>query len=127
MPALRLSVNSKKQTVAFDFDGVIHSYKSGWQGIDNIPDPPVDGVRETIDELREIGYSVVIYSTRCSTDSGRVAVHNYLENNDIIVDGLYADKPPAICYVDDRAICFDGNVSGLVDKIQDFKSWTEEY
>ncbi len=29
-----------KQTVVFDFDGVIHSYTSGWKGATVIPDPP---------------------------------------------------------------------------------------
>lgn len=28
-------------TVSFDFDGVIHSYRSGWKGAAVIPDPPV--------------------------------------------------------------------------------------
>ena len=31
-----------KQTVVFDFDGVIHSYISGWEGADVILDPPQD-------------------------------------------------------------------------------------
>ena len=35
-----------KKTVVFDFDGVIHSYKSGWQGSATIiPDPPVPGIK----------------------------------------------------------------------------------
>lgn len=36
----------RKPTVVFDFDGVIHSYTSGWKGATEIPDPPVPGVRE---------------------------------------------------------------------------------
>ena len=37
-----------KKTVVFDFDGVIHSYTSGWKGETNIPDPPVDGIQEAL-------------------------------------------------------------------------------
>lgn len=43
------------KTVIFDFDGVIHSYASGWQGVTEIHDPPVDGIKEAIDELRSDG------------------------------------------------------------------------
>ena len=37
-----------KYTVVLDFDGVIHSYSSGWRGKTCIPDPPVPGIREEI-------------------------------------------------------------------------------
>lgn len=58
-----------KQTVVFDFDGVIHSYISGWQGITTIPDPPVPGIAEAIQNIRK-HYVVAVVSTRCSTPEG---------------------------------------------------------
>ena len=35
-----------KPILCLDFDGVVHSYKSGWQGVDAIPDPPTEGFFE---------------------------------------------------------------------------------
>ncbi len=114
------------KTVVFDFDGVIHSYKSGWQGMDNIPDEPVEGIKEVIDELMEKGYEVAIFSTRRATLEGMKAVSKWLKKHGIKVSRVCDYKPPAITYVDDRAITFDGNCEGLVEKIETFKSWTEK-
>ena len=114
-----------KPTVVFDFDGVIHSYKSGWQGQETIPDPVVPGIVEVIDELRAAGYRVVVVSTRCADPAGKAAVEDYLTENCIAVDGVMAEKPPALCYVDDRAIRFTGRTETLVQQIMDFHSWVE--
>lgn len=114
-----------RRTIVFDFDGVIHSYTSGWQGIDVINDPPVEGIKECIDDLRIDGYDVVIVSTRCHTDAGKEAIERYLRKHQISHDGVVEHKPPAIAYVDDRAICFDGDAFALKDKIENFKSYLD--
>ena len=112
-------------TVVFDFDGVIHSYKSGWQGATEIPDLPVPGIGPAIADIRRNGYKVVVVSTRCATPEGIAAVKDYLVYYGITVDAVQMEKPPALCYVDDRAIQFNGNTNDLLDKIRGFKPWTE--
>ena len=116
---------SYKPNIVFDFDGVIHSYKSGWKGAENIPDPVVPGIADAIRELREIGYRVVVVSTRCSTPKGMGAVRYYLKKNEIIVDDVLMEKPPALCYIDDRAIRFDGHPEKLVEQVVNFRTWLE--
>ena len=114
-----------KQTVVFDFDGVIHSYISGWKGITTIPDPPVPGIAEAIQDIRK-HYVVAVVSTRCSTPEGIEAVNNWLEKYGIEVDAVLKEKPPAIVYIDDRAICFDGCAENLLSKIQTFEVWNKK-
>lgn len=114
-----------KKTVCFDFDGVIHFYKSGWDkinGATSILDGPVPGIKEVIDDLRQ-DYRVVIVSTRCFQKGGIDAIKEWLSKNNIEVDEVAAEKPPAVVYVDDRAICFDGNTDGLAQQIRSFKNW----
>lgn len=115
-----------KPTIVFDFDGVIHSYVSGWKGVTEIPDPPVPGIREVIDKLHEIGYYIVIVSTRSAKSEGRIAMSEWLKEHDIYYDDIEAIKPPALVYIDDRAICFRGDTHALVAQIINFKPWTED-
>lgn len=114
-----------KKTVVFDFDGVIHSYKSGWQGADKVFDPPVPGIREAIAEIRAAGYEVVVVSTRCATPEGYGAIRAWLMDYGIEVDDVKTEKPPAIAYIDDRAICFDGHPENLLGRIKSFKPWNK--
>lgn len=115
-----------KKTVVFDFDGVIHSYVSGWCGEDQIPDEPVKGIGEVLKHVQE-KYEVVIVSTRCRSESGKNAIQNWLKKYglDIYVDRICKEKPPAIVYIDDRAICFDGNTDFLLQRIENFQPWNK--
>ncbi|MBP2656113.1 MAG: hypothetical protein H6Q73_3682 [Firmicutes bacterium] len=117
--------NMSKQTVIFDFDGVIHSYSSRWKGATIIPDRPVPGIKEAIAEIRQ-HYRVVVVSSRCYYDGGIEAIRKWLTEEDIIVDDVTGEKPPAVVIIDDRAITFDGNPKGLLDKIKVFKPWNKQ-
>jgi hypothetical protein len=112
-----------ERTLIFDFDGVIHSYSSGWQGVKNIPDPPVPGIKEALAEIRASGFKVVVLSTRCHQEGGIQAIRAWLDKYGIVVDDVVRDKVPAMLTVDDNAICFDGDAGRLLDKIRDFKPW----
>ena len=114
------------RTVVFDFDGVIHSYTSGFIGIDNIPDPPVEGIKDTIAQLRKEGYKVVVVTTRATQPAGKFAVIRWLHKHRIAVDDVTGQKPPAMVYVDDRAICFNGNTEGLVEQVKNFEPWNRK-
>ena len=41
------------------------------------------------------------------------------------IDSVSPTKPPAIVYIDDRAIRFDGNADGLLEQIKSFRPWWE--
>lgn len=111
------------KTLIFDFDGVIHSYASGWQGAEVANDPPVPGIRQAIKEIREAGYRVVVVSSRCHQEGGMECIRKYLKVYAIEVDDVCRDKVPALLTIDDRAIYFDGDTKGLLEKVQGFRTW----
>lgn len=117
-------------TICLDFDGVLHSYKSGWTGLDNIADDPVPGAKETCEKLIELGYNLVILSTRFNEDhnksdftsnssTGKRAAKDWLKKHGFPEMKLVTTKPPASLYVDDRAFRFNGDFRDLMDFIHE--------
>jgi len=76
----------RKPTVAVDFDSVIHSYSSGWQGAKVIPDPPVPGAIDWLLQLTERA-DVVILSSRARTWGGRRAMRRWLREH--VAESVY--------------------------------------
>lgn len=113
-------INTVRRTICLDFDGVIHSYRSGWCGAEHIPDPPVHGTARAIDRLRK-DYRVVIHSSRCATLEGRNAIKAWLAKYEIVVDEVCTHKPPALAYIDDRAIRFRGNWGEMMSELNEFR------
>lgn len=63
--------------LVLDFDGVLHSYASGWQGAKVIPDPPVDGAIAALLEYLQ-HFDVAILSSRSHQWGGRGAMKRWL-------------------------------------------------
>jgi hypothetical protein len=119
------------QTVALDFDGVIHAYSKGW-GDGSIYDEPVSGALEGIRRLQE-HYAVYVHTSRDA-----LAVANWLARCGVtccVVDEVW-EKPqfwnrqdavlvtnrklPAVVYVDDRALKFENwpdTLTTLIDRV----------
>lgn len=100
----------RRYTICVDFDGVLHSYTSPWVAPDVIPDPPVPGAVEWLNEI-QADYTVVVFTTRGETPEGRAAVLEYLALHGADVDEVTVTagpKPPALLYIDDRAWRFHG-------------------
>ena len=135
-----------KPTLCLDFDGVIHSYTSGWKGADVIPDPPVKGsIWFIVDAMDH--FTVAIYSSRSGQPGGIEAMQSWLfewarelasENPNMwpsvgwrerLVTEIQwpTQKPAAFLTIDDRAITFDGDWSKYDPKyLLDFKPWNKQ-
>lgn len=122
-----LDSTHKKPILCLDFDGVIHSYTSGWKGADVIPDPPVDGVKEAITSYLQ-HFNVAVFSSRSGQPGGIKAMKAYMNG---IRPGLAdilrwpTDKPPAMITIDDRAVTFTGEWPD-VKALKAFKPWNKD-
>ena len=99
-----ISYKIKNNTIAIDFDGVIHKYSKGWRGLYNVYDPPNDGAIESIKKLKERGYRLVIFSSRPVEP-----INKWLEKYELesYFDEVTNTKTPARVYIDDKAYHFE--------------------
>lgn len=132
----------KGRVVSVDFDGVIHSYKSGWRGATTIPDDPVEGA---LDWLRSLvvsphKFTVAISSAR-SAQTGGIEAMRYWLKAAVIKKWFGATdeelawvqkiewprvKPAGMLHVDDRCWLFRGTNFPSSDDIINYKSWVKK-
>lgn len=110
-----------KKTVAIDFDGVIHSYTTPFNGDHSyIPDPPVPGSKEAMWRYVE-KYNVVVFSVRAAFAAE--AIRQWMKVWEFPEVEITAIKPSAHVYVDDRGWRFDGNWDFDMDALVDAPTW----
>lgn len=134
--------------LALDFDGVCHSYTSGWINAWTAPDPPVPGLFEFLGQALKT-FRVAIYSSRSEFPHGRdcmrewftvYAIEHFMyvadpddENSSphalakAIVDQLEypVSKPAAFVTLDDRAITFTGHWPDVA-QLKSFRTWNHQ-
>src|SRR5262245_57507778 len=128
--------------LCLDFDGVLHSYSSGWKGAAVIPDPPVPGAIAFLYDAI-FHFEVHIYSSRSHQEGGIEAMMDWIAKWETIYIGQQsaedkpqvrtslllnlkfpAEKPPAFLTIDDRALTFMG-VWPTIDMLKAFKPWNK--
>ena len=124
-----------KPILCLDFDGVLHSYESGWHGVDEIRDPMTPGTATfLVDAVEE--FDVQVFSSRSDQEGGMAAMKDWLQER--LCEVLRADvawkvftaiswpttKPPAMVTIDDRAITFTGEWPS-VESLLKFKPWNK--
>lgn len=86
--------------IAVDFDGVL---SSGRPDGTKFP-PPIPGARDAISRLREGGHEILVHSA-----NDPAYIFRWMEHHDIRHDGIARQKPAADCYIDDKALRFEGD------------------
>jgi len=133
-----------KPILCLDFDGVIHSYSSGWKGADVIPDPPVAGTFDFLEQAID-HFDVQIFSSRSHQPGGTQAMKDWLwkhlaDHFDCAFAGdpkdfdralrirdaisYPAEKPAAMISIDDRALTFTGRWPAI-QTLKEFKPWNK--
>lgn len=105
-----------KKNLAIDFDGVLNNY----HGYD-----PHDlgtirkGAREFIQTLYK-DYTLIIYSTRESSHITKWLEKYHLKK---YFKEVTNKKPPAVAYIDDRAIRFNGDYDEILENFNEKAYW----
>jgi|TARA_A100001515_G_C4591478_1_gene216123 phosphoheptose isomerase len=100
--------------IGIDFDGVIHKCSKGYYD-GTIYDDPVEGSRKALEKLSE-RYTVIVHTCKAKKDRGLVngkngteLVWEWLYKHDLaqFVSKVTAEKPRAVCYIDDKGVKFN--------------------
>lgn len=109
-----------RHIVCIDFNGVLDTY-TGWISPEHTY-PPRAGVDKFLKKLVDGGYVVVVL-----TSADKEKVEKWLKDNNLMqyVTRVTNEKIPALVYVDDRAIKFQGDYDLTLSKIKHFKTFWE--
>lgn len=135
-------METRKPILCLDFDGVLHSYTSGWQGATVISDGPVDGAIAFLYDAI-FAFEVHIYSSRSHQPGGIDAMQDWLihyetawlqeqraakrptPRTSLLLNIKWpTEKPAAMITIDDRAITFTGTWPSI-EALRSFKPWNK--
>ncbi len=113
----------RKRLIVFDFDGVIHSYISGWKGATTIPDKPIKGILGLLAFFAySEDYEVGIFSSRARHRGGIKAMKKWLKKR--VKEELFRVESVGVREIEDADILNIINYnnyieSSVIDDIDD--------
>jgi len=117
-------MSEEKPILCLDFDGVLHSYTSGWKGAHIVWDSPVPGAQQFVMRAKE-HFRIVVFSSRSLQEGGIHAMMAWMQEHGFPIVEFATEKPPAMITIDDRAITFDGTWPDI-DSLLQFKPWNKK-
>ena len=108
-----IQAQKQQQTVAVDFDGVLAEHETEWHE-SKIGSPIQDGLR-LLTQLQKKGYAVVVLTARKDTKT----VRTWLKKQGFQLP-VTNTKPPAVAYVDDRAVR-PGSLAETLSQIEELR------
>ena len=111
----------ERPTVCVDLDGVLNVFDE-WVAPEFFH-APREGAREFLRQLHEERFRVVVLTVRWHE-----WVRSWLQDHGMseFVDDVTDRKPPAIAYVDDRAVCFQGDFAQTLRAVRTFRPFWEK-
>jgi hypothetical protein len=106
-------LSNRKPRLCVDFDGVLHDiYAAPYRGRGHADGPPIRGAILFLRSLLP-HFEVWILSARAKTWFGRRAIRRFITEHagiDVLrqIHRVTDRKPPAVAYIDDRAVRFSG-------------------
>lgn len=128
MSYLNKVTQEESKVVAIDFDGVIHSFEHGFHD-GTIYGTPLPGAQKAL-EYFSTNYTIILFTAKAKPDrplvNGKTGVELVWEwlkkyNLDSYIHQITAEKPRAICYIDDKGIRF----TNWEQTLTDFKTYYE--
>jgi phosphoglycolate phosphatase-like HAD superfamily hydrolase len=110
------------RTIYVDLNGVLDTY-DGWRG-HHVDFPPRAGAAAFLQALRDEGYNLVLF-----TAAPQPEALAWLNEHDLrqYFDFVTNVKGPAIAYLDDRAVTFQGDFARALADIRNFRvHWAKE-
>ena len=101
-----------------DFDGVLHDY-SGWDN-GRLGGRAAGGL-DLVQGLEAQGFEVVVHTSR-----DKSLVTRWLAENGFKPYRVSRSKPPAFVSIDDRALCYRGDVTQTLAEVKSFKAYWEK-
>jgi hypothetical protein len=111
----KLQKDENENQIAIDFDGVIHKNSKGFYD-GTIYDEPIEDAIDSIINIYNMGYKIVIFTAKAKTDrplvngkTGQELVWEWLKKYGIdkYIKEVTSEKPRALYYIDDKGIRFE--------------------